>query len=69
MSLPLKPPVPPQLARSRARLPEGDAWAYEPKWDGFRCVAFVDDGEAYLQSRNGKALTRYFPELQFPAGS
>ena len=68
MALPLNPPVPPQLARSRARLPEGDNWAYEPKWDGFRCVAFVDDGEVFLQSRNGKALRRYFPELRFPPG-
>ncbi|HEX8206252.1 MAG TPA: ATP-dependent DNA ligase [Solirubrobacteraceae bacterium] len=68
MALPLSPPVPPQLARSRARLPEGDGWAYEPKWDGFRCVAFVDDGEVFLQSRNGKALRRYFPELRFPPG-
>ncbi|HEV2812696.1 MAG TPA: ATP-dependent DNA ligase [Solirubrobacteraceae bacterium] len=68
MALPLNPPLPPQLARSRARLPEGDGWAYEPKWDGFRCVAFVDDGEVFLQSRNGKALRRYFPELRFPPG-
>ena len=68
MPLPLSPPLPPQLARSRARLPEGDGWAYEPKWDGFRCVAFVDDGEVFLQSRNGKALRRYFPELRFPPG-
>src|SRR3712207_1509890 len=68
MALPLNPPVPPQLARSRARVPEGEGWAYEPKWDGFRCVAFVDRGEVYLQSRNGKALTRYFPELKFPDG-
>ena len=68
MALPLKHPVPPQLARSRARLPEGDGWAYEPKWDGFRALAFVDGGEVYLQSRNGKPLTRYFPELAFPEG-
>ncbi|HEV2062810.1 MAG TPA: ATP-dependent DNA ligase [Solirubrobacteraceae bacterium] len=68
MALPLSPPVPPQLARSRARLPEGDGWAYEPKWDGFRCIAFVDDGDVFLQSRNGKALRRYFPELRFPPG-
>jgi ATP-dependent DNA ligase len=64
----LKPPVLPQLARSRASLPEGDNWAYEPKYDGFRAVAFVDGEETYLQSRNGKPLTRYFPELKFPAG-
>ena len=68
MSLPLNPPLLPQLARSRASLPEGDAWAYEPKYDGFRAVAFVDGEETYLQSRNGKALSRYFPELKFPAG-
>jgi ATP-dependent DNA ligase len=68
VSLPLNPPVPPQLARSRAKLPEGENWAYEPKWDGFRCVAFVDDGDVFLQSRNGKALRRYFPELRFPPG-
>ena len=68
MTLSLKPTVPPQLARSRAKLPEGDGWAYEPKWDGFRCIAFVDDGEHFLQSRNGKPLLRYFPELEFPPG-
>ena len=58
----------PQLARPRASLPEGDGWAYEPKWDGFRAIAFVDGHETYLQSRNGKPLSRYFPELTFPAG-
>src|SRR4051794_37688006 len=68
MSAALSPPVLPQLARSRAELPEGDGWAYEPKWDGFRSLAFVDGEDVYLQSRNGKDLTRYFPELRFPAG-
>ena len=68
MALALKPPVPPQLARSRARLPEGDGWAYEPKWDGFRAIAFVDGGDVHLQSRNGRPLRRYFPELVFPEG-
>ena len=68
MSLPLTPPVLPQLARSRASLPVGDNWAYEPKYDGFRAVVFVDGDETYLQSRNGKGLSRYFPELSFPAG-
>lgn len=68
MALPLDPPVPPQLARSRAALPDGDGWAYEPKWDGFRAVAFVDGDETYLQSRNGKPLSRYFPEVAFPPG-
>ncbi len=68
MALPLKPPLLPQLARSRASLPEGDGWAYEPKYDGFRAIAFVDGDETYLQSRNGKPLSRYFPELEFPPG-
>jgi ATP-dependent DNA ligase len=68
MALPLAPPLPPQLARSRVSLPEGDGWAYEPKWDGFRAIVFVDGDEVQLQSRNGKPLTRYFPELTFPAG-
>src|ERR687890_395619 len=68
MSLPLTPPLLPQLARPRATLPEGEGWAYEPKWDGFRAIAYVDGGECYLQSRNGKPLSRYFPEVSFPAG-
>jgi ATP-dependent DNA ligase len=68
MSLPLKPPVLPQLARPRTTLPEGDGWAYEPKWDGFRTIAFVDGDDVYLQSRNGKPMARYFPEVTFPAG-
>jgi ATP-dependent DNA ligase len=69
MALPLTPPLLPQLARSRSSLPaDEDTWAYEPKWDGFRCIAFVDGDEAYLQSRSGKPLVRYFPELRFPPG-
>src|SRR4051812_944763 len=59
----------PQLARSRVDLPRGDGWSYEPKWDGFRALAFVDGSDYYLQSRNGKPLGRYFPELRFPEGS
>lgn len=68
MPLPLRAPVLPQLARSRDALPAGDGWAYEPKWDGFRAIAFVDGDAVELQSRNGKPLTRYFPELRFPPG-
>ena len=64
----LSPPVMPQLALSRVALPEGEEWAYEPKWDGFRAIAFVDGKESFLQSRNGKPLSRYFPELKFPSG-
>ena len=58
----------PQLARPRANLPDSDAWAYEPKWDGFRTIVFVDGDDVYLQSRNGKPMARYFPEVTFPAG-
>lgn len=68
MPLPITPPLLPQLAKSRSALPEGDGWAYEPKWDGFRAIAFVDGAELYLQSRNGKPLLRYFPEIAFPEG-
>jgi ATP-dependent DNA ligase len=68
VTLPLKPPLEPQLARPRAGLPEGEDWAYEPKYDGFRAIAFVDGEEATIQSRSGKPLARYFPELSFPPG-
>ena len=68
MTLPLSPPLLPQLAKSAKTLPTGGDWSYEPKWDGFRAIAFVDGGEIYLQSRNGRPLRRYFPELEFPAG-
>ena len=68
MPLPLSPPVLPQLAKPAAALPARDGFAYEPKKDGFRAIAFVDGDDVYLQSRNGKSLSRYFPELAFPAG-
>src|SRR5690349_3245463 len=68
MALPLEPPVMPQLARSAGELPDGDGWLYEPKLDGFRAVVFVDGSELFVQSRNGKPLGRYFPELRFPQG-
>ena len=61
--LPLKPPVQPQLAKGAKELPTGDGWLYEPKWDGFRVIAFVDGDDVYLQSRGSKPLQRYFPEL------
>jgi ATP-dependent DNA ligase len=68
MGLPLKPPIEPQLARGRPELPVGEQWAYEPKYDGFRALAFVDGDAVELQSRGGKPLTRYFPELSFAPG-
>jgi ATP-dependent DNA ligase len=68
VALPLSPPIKPQLALTRKALPEGEEWAYEPKLDGFRAIVFVDGDEFYLQSRAGKALGRYFPELGFAPG-
>ncbi len=68
MTLPLQPILKPQLALSRKELPTGDDYVYEIKLDGFRCLAFVDGREVFLQSRNGKPLGRYFPELVFPPG-
>jgi ATP-dependent DNA ligase len=68
MALPLKPPLKPQLALARKELPEGDEWVYEPKYDGFRALAFVEGDGLYLQSRGGRPLRRYFPELEFPEG-
>ena len=50
-------------AKVQSELPRGDAWQYEPKWDGFRAVAFKDGDEVIIHSRNAKNLTRYFPEL------
>jgi ATP-dependent DNA ligase len=68
VGLPLNPPLKPQLALSRKELPVGEEYLYEIKLDGFRCLAFVDGHEVFLQSRNGRPLGRYFPELRFPAG-
>jgi ATP-dependent DNA ligase len=68
MKLPLKPPIKPQLALTRKQLPEGEEWAYEPKLDGFRAIVFVDGDESYIQSRSGKPLSRFFPELKFAKG-
>src|SRR5919197_991434 len=56
------PPVAPMLARLARELPL-DGYLYEPKWDGFRCLAFLDGGEFNLRSRNQRLLARYFPEI------
>lgn len=50
-------------AQPAEELPQGPDWHYEPKWDGFRCIAFRDGNRVDLQSKSGKPLTRYFPEL------
>jgi ATP-dependent DNA ligase len=59
----LKPPLPPMEARSAENIPAGDGWQYEPKWDGFRCIAFRDGEQIYLQSKAGQPLARYFPDI------
>ncbi len=69
MTLALEPPLKPQLALSRKELPVGEQYRYEIKLDGFRCLAFIDGEESFLQSRNGRPLSRYFPELVLPPGS
>ncbi|MCC6142757.1 MAG: ATP-dependent DNA ligase [Candidatus Hydrogenedentes bacterium] len=61
--LPIKYPLPAMEAASVAELPEAGDWIYEPKWDGFRCLAWKDDGEVRVQSKAEKPLGRYFPEI------
>jgi len=63
MSHDVKPPIEPMLAKVSTDLPAGEGWCYEPKWDGFRAIAFRDGGTVYLQSRDLKPLDRYFPEV------
>jgi ATP-dependent DNA ligase len=63
MAFIIKPPLPPMETRSAEEIPVGDNWQYEPKWDGFRCIAFRDRDEVYLQSKSGQPLARYFPDI------
>lgn len=63
MDLPVNPPVLPMLAKRVEKIPSGDSWIFEPKWDGFRVLVFRDGEEILLQSRDRKSLNRYFPEL------
>jgi ATP-dependent DNA ligase len=63
VTLPLARTYAPMEARLVDELPVGDEWQYEPKWDGFRCVAFRDGAKVDVMSKAGKPLTRYFPEL------
>ncbi|HZZ87991.1 MAG TPA: ATP-dependent DNA ligase [Caulobacteraceae bacterium] len=53
----------PMEAQTAAQLPTGSGWWFEPKWDGFRCIAFRDGEEVILQAKSGKPLTRFFPEV------
>src|SRR5215208_5531097 len=55
--------TPPMEARLVDELPDEPGWQFEPKWDGFRCVAFRTGGEVDLRAKSGKPLARYFPEV------
>jgi ATP-dependent DNA ligase len=63
MTLPPNKKYAPMEAEPARDLPSGPEWQYEPKWDGFRCIAFRDGGRVDLQSKSSKPLRRYFPEL------
>jgi len=62
MRLPVMPPIAPMLAKLVEHIPTG-AFSFEPKWDGFRSVVFRDGDEVEIGSRNGRPMTRYFPEV------
>jgi ATP-dependent DNA ligase len=66
MTLPVRPPIEPMLAKLTRDLPPAGEISYEPKWDGFRCIVFRDGDDLDLQSRNSRPLLRYFPELREP---
>lgn len=63
LTLPLQPPVEPMEAKRVAKIPAGDHWQFEPKWDGFRAIVFRSGDEIAIQSKAGQPLGRYFPEL------
>jgi ATP-dependent DNA ligase len=63
MALPLPYDYPPMEAQLSRTIPDGEGWLYEPKWDGFRCLAFRDGDRIELRSKAGKPLGRYFPDL------
>ena len=63
LKLAIQPPYPPAEAKAVATIPAEPGWLYEPKWDGFRCLAFRHADEVVLQSKAGQPLGRYFPEL------
>ncbi len=63
MKLPIQPGYAPMEAETGGELPTGGEWQYEPKWDGFRCLAFRDGREVDVRSKSGKPLGRYFPDV------
>lgn len=64
MAFPLQLELAPMEAESVDEIPTGGAWQYEPKWDGFRCIAFRDGERVELRSKAGQPLARYFPEIE-----
>ena len=56
-------PIAPMEASIAEALPQGSGWQFEPKWDGFRCVASRQGGKVELSAKSGKPLARYFPEM------
>src|SRR3954447_9363174 len=74
IALPIQPPFLPMEAKSVEEIPPtekdaGTSWLYEPKWDGFRCLAFRKGDDVLLQSKAGQPLARYFPELVEAVGA
>src|SRR5947209_1386894 len=63
VALPLSPPYPPMEAKRVDKVPAGDGWLFEPKWDGFRAIIFRDHDDVAIQSKAGQPLARYFPEI------
>ena len=63
LDVPFELPYPPMEAKRVEKIPTGDEWQYEPKWDGFRALVFRDGDDVVLQSKSGQPLSRYFPEL------
>jgi ATP-dependent DNA ligase len=61
--LPIEKDYEPMEATLTNELPRGEGWQYEPKWDGFRCIAFKEGEQIHLQSKSGRDLGRYFPEV------
>ena len=63
MTLPIQPPYAPMEAKRVDKIPAGETWQFEPKWDGFRAIVFRDGDDVYIQSKAGQPLARYFPEI------
>src|SRR5215207_586548 len=63
MALPIPREYAPMEAKLVAELPRAGEWQYEPKFDGFRCLGFKDEGEVDLRSKSGQPFNRYFPEV------